>query len=109
MPDPITHGEGRNEDEYFHRLNQKAIEEKRKALDAKRAEELRLHKKETHWMKCPKCGHDLEEVDLHGIKVDLCKEETCGGAYFDKDELELLFETQDTQTGFLGRLLGVFG
>lgn len=110
MPDPILHGEGAtSEDEYFHKINQKAIEEKRKALDTKRAEEMKKQKKNTHWMKCPKCGHDLQEIDLKGIKVDQCLEEDCGGVYFDKGELELLLEIEGSSSeGLLGKVRKLF-
>ena len=51
-----------NEDEFFLKHSQELLRKRRKELDEKRAEEVKRHKKETHWMKCPKCGHDMEEV-----------------------------------------------
>ena len=55
-------------------------------------------------MKCPKCGHDLEEQDLDGVKVDRCT--FCEGLYMDAGELETLFLRRDDRKSFLRRLIG---
>jgi hypothetical protein len=108
MPDENLPGDrSRGEDEFFHQHNQKLIEERRKKLDAHRSEEERLHKKDKHWMKCPKCGHDLQEIDLHGIHVDQCTEKDCQGVFFEKGELELLMEIIGSK-GFLGQIRSLF-
>ncbi|MCA9450920.1 MAG: zf-TFIIB domain-containing protein, partial [Candidatus Omnitrophica bacterium] len=80
------------EDEFFHQHNQKLIEERRKKIDAKRAEEEKELRKNTHWMKCPKCGHDMEEVNIENILVDKCTE--CEGLFFDRDEVDTLIEVR---------------
>ena len=41
---------------------------------------------ELHFMKCPKCGHDMKEEDLHGVKADRCT--FCEGMFFDAGELD---------------------
>ncbi len=42
-------------------------------LEAARvAREKRQRVKQLHFMKCPKCGHDLAERDLEGVTVDQC-------------------------------------
>jgi hypothetical protein len=41
-----------------------------------------------HWMRCPKCGSQLSEVQFRLVKVDKCF--TCGGVYLDDGELEQL-------------------
>ncbi len=41
-----------------------------------------------HWMRCPKCGCELSEVQFRAVKVDKCF--TCGGVYLDDGELEQL-------------------
>ncbi len=56
-------------------------------------------------MKCPKCGKDMEEAPLAGIKVDQCT--NCMGIYFDRGELELLLGAQEPK-GFLGGLKRLF-
>jgi uncharacterized protein len=85
------------EEEHFYNLNKQLIERKRKELDAKRAEQKKAELKATHWMRCPKCGHQMEEVNHMGIMVDRCTD--CSGMYFDKGELELLLQVKPE--GFL--------
>ena len=48
-----------------------------------------------HWMKCPKCGHDMEETILESIQVDTCT--FCKGVYFDRDEIESLLMRKTQQ------------
>ena len=74
------------EDEYF--VREYAEKKRRLALTAKHekqaAELKRL--KELHFMKCPKCGLDLQEVRYAGIDVDVCF--ACAGVFLDRGELE---------------------
>jgi hypothetical protein len=93
------------EEEYFYKQNKELIEKKRKQLDTQRAAQQRQEEVAQHWMKCPKCGHEMEEVDLQGIKVDRCSH--CSGIYFDRGELELLLESREPK-GFLGSLKKLF-
>lgn len=74
-----------SEDEYFVRED---AEKKRKiALDVKKqtevAEQQRL--KALHWMRCPKCGMQLQEVRLRGVDADVCF--SCHGVFLDEGEL----------------------
>ena len=74
------------EEEYFARLE---FERKKKIEDEKHkkiAEKEKQRLKELHFMKCPKCGMELIEVDYKGIKVDKCSE--CEGVWLDAGELE---------------------
>ena len=48
-----------------------------------------------HWMKCPKCGHDMETVILEGIDVENCT--FCKGVYFDRTEIETLLLRRTSQ------------
>ena len=48
-----------------------------------------------HWMKCPKCGHDMEETTLESIQVDTCT--FCKGVYFDRAEIESLLMRKTQQ------------
>jgi hypothetical protein len=93
------------EEEYFYKLNKQLIEKKRKELDAQRAQQQRQAQTGQHWMKCPKCGQDMKEIDHHGIKVDQCSQ--CAGIYFDRGELELLLESQEPK-GLIGSLKKLF-
>lgn len=93
------------EEEYFYKKNRELLERMRKKLDSDRARQESASRQNAHWMKCPKCGTDLEEIELLGIKVDQCGQ--CQGIYFDKGELELLLQTQESK-GFLDRLKKLF-
>ncbi len=91
-----------SEEEYFARLEferrKKAEEEKRKTMAA--AEKKRL--KELHYMRCPKCGMDLIEVDYKTLKVDRCS--ACDGVWLDAGELESVVKLEKSVLSrFLGR------
>jgi hypothetical protein len=91
------------EEEYFARLNfekkKKVEEEKHRKL----AEEEKKKLKALHYMKCPKCGMELIEIDYKGIKVDKCTQ--CAGLWFDAGELEAVAKLEKT---FLDNLFGFF-
>ncbi|MBI3805298.1 MAG: zf-TFIIB domain-containing protein [Nitrospirae bacterium] len=93
------------EEEYFYRKNKELIENSRKERDAERAAQEARARKQAHWMKCPKCGSDLQEIEHLGIKVDRCS--GCSGIFFDKGELETLLQTHEPN-GFLGGLRKIF-
>ncbi len=90
-----------SEEEYFARLEfekrKKAEQEKQQSLAAA---EKKKHK-ELHYMKCPKCGMELIEVDYKRIKIDKCS--SCDGVWLDAGELEAV---QTLEKGFLGRIFG---
>lgn len=94
-----------HEDHFFHEENQRLIAERRRLLEEKKAQEEKELRKGVHWMKCPKCGHDMEEINLEGILVDKCTD--CQGVFFDKAEVDLLYEAIGNQ-GFLGRIMSIF-
>ena len=89
------------EEEYFFRKNRELLERKRSELDATRREQEGRQLKELHWMRCPKCGQQLAEEELSGIKVDRCP--GCGGVFFDAGELDTVLQSQEP-AGFLGGL-----
>ncbi len=45
-------------------------------------------------MKCPACNHDLTEIEVGGVLVDICKG-GCGGIWFDNRELEKFDEMHE--------------
>lgn len=93
----------RNEDEYFARQE---LERRRKwaaEQAAKMATDEKEKIKQAHWMKCPKCGMDLQEIGLHGVKVDQCA--NCGGIFLDAGELEQLSRHDE---GVMGRVFSLF-
>jgi ribosomal protein L37AE/L43A len=80
------------EDEYFLKLDKEKIKKRRSELDVKRDEEAKLNRKQTHWMKCPKCGSDLNEMNYQNVMIDTCQE--CKGIWLDQGEIELLVKGQ---------------
>jgi hypothetical protein len=92
-----------NEEEYFARLE---VERRRKVAEEARlqtAVEERERARQLHFMKCPKCGAQLEEFALGDVRVDKCL--SCEGIWLDAGELETI-RTQEA--GFMGRLVNVF-
>lgn len=103
----------RREDDWF-RENERhlleaaktAREKREKERAAKEAEAERTRLRETHFMKCPKCGHDLREEDLLAVKVDRCT--FCEGIFLDAGEIEQVFLKRDLdRKGFFRKLLKV--
>lgn len=98
MPKPVD-----KEEEYFARMEferKKRIEmEQQEKLAAKEKEQLR----ELHYMKCPKCGMNLVEIEYRSIKVDRCSE--CDGVWLDAGELKAVTDLDKT---FLDKLYSVF-
>jgi len=90
------------ETEYFHKLNKEQLAKYREKLDAERRKAESEHDQKLHWMKCPKCGHDLAEQNLAGVMIDACQ--NCGGVFLDQGELEVLRRTSDHLGKFLGNL-----
>ena len=74
------------EEEYFAReeyeRRKKKEAEKQKAMEAEEKKRL----KELHYMRCPKCGMKLVEIDYKEISVDKCT--GCDGVWLDAGELE---------------------
>lgn len=91
------------EEEFIARMEyerKKKLEaEKHKALK----EEERKKLSELHYMRCPKCGMELIEIDYKGIKVDKCSE--CEGIWLDAGELEAVAKLEK---GGLDKLFSVF-
>ncbi len=91
------------EEEFFAReafaKKQKQEEEKQKRL----AEEEKKKARELHWMKCPKCGMNLVEIDYKSVKIDKCS--ACQGVWLDAGELE---QVAKMEKGALDKLFSVF-
>ena len=77
-----------SEDEYF--VREDAEKKRRLSLQAKKEKasaELKALK-DLHWMHCPKCGMQMQEVKYGKVDVDVCF--ACNGVFLDKGELEHL-------------------
>jgi hypothetical protein len=103
----------RREDEWF-RENEKQLLEAARLARARREKERadkeataeRQKLRQLHYMKCPKCGHDMKEEDLQGVKIDRCMH--CEGVFFDAGELDQVFAKKaDDRRGFFRRLAGI--
>ena len=92
-----------SETEYIARME---FEKKRKIEQEKHkklVEEEKQKLKEFHFMRCPKCGMELIEIDYKGIKVDECSE--CEGIWLDAGELA---GVSKLEKGGLDKLFSVF-
>lgn len=91
------------EAEYIARMEydrlKKIEEEKHKKLKVEEKNKL----KELHYMRCPKCGMEMIEIDYKGIEIDKCSE--CEGIWLDAGELEAVAKLEKTG---LDKLFGVF-
>jgi protein-arginine kinase activator protein McsA len=93
----------RNEDEYFARQELERRKKWAQEQSAKLASEERDRLKQAHWMKCPKCGMDLQEIELHKVKVDQCA--NCGGIFLDKGELD---QFEQAGSGVVSKVFSIF-
>jgi uncharacterized protein len=83
------------EDEYFVRQEL----ERRKKWAQEQSQKMAVEQ-----MKCPKCGMDLKEIELHGVKVDQCA--NCGGVFLDAGEMEQIEKHEEG--GVMGRVFSMF-
>jgi acetyl-CoA carboxylase beta subunit len=88
------------EEEYFKRQELAKIKKMREEAARKMEREELERMKELHWMRCPKCGMALEEIEYRGVMVDVCL--SCGGMFLDKGEVEKIIAAEDR--GILARL-----
>jgi hypothetical protein len=104
----------KREDEWFLQHERKLLEEARRAREKRDAErrqqesaEQREKLKALHFMKCPKCGHDLKTEEFEGIEIDRCT--FCEGFFMDAGEFEELYlkRQQGTRQSFIRRLLRI--
>ena len=50
-------------------------------------------------MDCPKCNQQLTQIKINGAEVNRC--DSCGGIWFDKDELKLIRDERDKNLSWL--------
>lgn len=91
------------EEEYIARMEYERLKKLEHEKHKKLAEEEKKRLKELHYMRCPKCGMELIEIDYKGIKVDKCSE--CEGIWLDAGELEAISKLEKTG---LDKLFSVF-
>jgi uncharacterized protein len=101
------------EDDWFRKNEEELIvaarlarEKREKERAAQEADAERKRLKDLHFMKCPKCGHDLKTEDVGGVSIDRCT--FCEGIYLDAGELDTLFMKREAdRKGLLKRLIGL--
>jgi uncharacterized protein len=109
----VVEQDRKREDEWFlanekrlletARIEREKREKERAALTAD-AERKKL--REQHFMRCPKCGHEMKEEELQGVKIDRCS--FCEGIYFDAGELDqVLLKREDDRRGFFRKLVKI--
>jgi len=100
IPKPKNRRE--KEEQYFAEQEQKKRAELRNKLSKEREAKKESQAAGEHWMKCPKCGGDLEEIGYEDVMVDKCK--GCSGIYLDAGELELLLDGRNAK-GFITKFM----
>jgi uncharacterized protein len=90
-----------SEDEYIHLAEVEKIRHLREQRELLKKEQDKL----VHWMKCPKCGSDMNEIELENVRIDKCS--SCEGLYFDKGELDLLVNRKESHS-FFSSLTGLW-
>jgi uncharacterized protein len=92
------------EEEYFAREDaekkRRIAQEMKKAL----AEEQQKALREMHYMHCPKCGMQMQEIRYGNLDVDACF--SCGGVFLDKGEMDIIAHPK--QKGIMAAILNWF-
>ncbi|MDP2853445.1 MAG: zf-TFIIB domain-containing protein [Smithellaceae bacterium] len=91
------------EEEFFARKEYERLRKSQEDSQKNLAADQRAKEKELHYMKCPKCGMNLVEIDYKKIKVDKCSE--CEGIWLDAGEIEMVVQMDK---GSLDKLFSVF-
>ncbi len=79
-----TKKSGSGEEEYFAREELA----RREQATIKKQDDERESRQKLHYMKCPKCGENLETTVLRDVEIDVCT--GCKGVWLDVGELETL-------------------
>ena len=87
----------RNEDEYFVKQDAELINRRRAEAEAAAREAER----KSHYMKCPKDGHDLASSVYHGVQIETCPH--CEGMWLDAGELDAV--AHEDRPGLMTRVL----
>ena len=88
---------------HIARIEAELLRQKSEERRARMLAEERERERQLHFMKCPKCGMQLQEVDFGEVHVDKCF--SCEGMWLDQGELERI---RDKDAGFFSQLLDLF-
>lgn len=92
-----------HEDEYFARIEKELIKQVSERKKSSQSKEEMEHVRSLHFMKCPKCGMDLVELDFKGMLIDECP--TCRGMWLDAGEFDSLVNVEKSS---LEKLFKIF-
>jgi len=92
------------ENKYFEKLEAEKKARLAKDIRDKRDAEALTARKDLHWLKCGKCGADMDTVIFRGVEIELCPD--CGAVLMDQGELERL--SGKDQSGIFANLKGLF-
>jgi acetyl-CoA carboxylase beta subunit len=95
------------EEQYIARQEFARIKRLREEAARETAEQEKVQLKEMHWMRCPKCGMELDELDFRGVVVDACF--ACGGMFFDHGEIDKIVEQEESGSVLSKVVSGLFG
>lgn len=98
LGDKLRDAERAREDEYFAKRDKELLEK----LRGQGGEEAEETLRQVALMRCPKDGHALNSVRMHGVNIERCPK--CDGIWLDRGELEAIAGTDSG--GWISRLLG---
>ncbi len=78
------HEHSRLEEEYFYKKERELIEKNKKEAAQKRE----LLERTSHYHKCAKCGHDMNEVTKDGVSLLACR--SCESIHISLESLNSL-------------------
>ncbi len=92
------------ENKYFEKLEAEKRARMKAELEEQKKAEALTKRKELHWLKCGKCGADMDTVIFRGVEIEICPD--CGAVLLDQGELEQLAGAD--QSGIFSHLKGLF-
>jgi uncharacterized protein len=96
-----------NEDQWFSENEQEMIKAAKARHEHAKKEKTNQEEqelKDLHWLKCPKCGSDMKEIQIEEIEVDQCSK--CDGVFFDAGELDqLMLSANEKKKSIFRKLL----
>jgi uncharacterized protein len=101
----VTEKPTKNEDEFFAREEAEKLHRLHVEKMKERTQEQMDAEKKAHWMKCGKCGYDLQTIRWRNVDVDKCFR--CGCILLDDGELEKL-AGEENSGQFVSSFLGLF-
>jgi uncharacterized protein len=109
----VVEQDNKREDEWFLR-NEKQLLDAARTARLKREQDRTAREKaeetkklrDLHFLKCPKCGHDMKEEAVEAVTADRCTH--CEGIFFDAGELEqILTQKEEQRRGFFRKLVKI--